>query len=192
MSGIKGRSGIYTRTEEHKRKISLANKGRKMPKSFGEKISKRLFRHGESVNNSREYRAWSAMKTRCYNSKQKGYKLWGGRGIKVSSEWINDYLHFLEDMGRKPAKNYSLDRIDNNKGYSKENCRWVSRKEQNSNRRSSLIYRGKCASEWAMEIGITRQAFCQRLKNGWPYELAISTPKLRTYNRNKTLIVEPA
>lgn len=88
-------------------------------------------RHGLSYSNV--YRVWSLMKERCSNPNNKDYKYYGGRGIKVSEPWLI-FDNFYADMGT-PPKGMQLDRIDNNSGYSKENCRWVTPKENSANRR---------------------------------------------------------
>lgn len=94
----------------------------------------RLIKHGDA--RSVECRAWESMKRRCYNKNYYLYHRYGGRGITVCDEWRNDYSQFLKDMGRKPKGTirYSLDRIDNNKGYSPDNCKWSTDSEQNKNR----------------------------------------------------------
>jgi hypothetical protein len=79
------------------------------------------------------YRKWSDMIQRCTNVKNKQYCYYGGRGIKVCKRWLK-FENFYKDMGL-PPKNKSIDRIDNNKGYSKSNCKWSTKTEQNQNRR---------------------------------------------------------
>lgn len=90
-----------------------------------------------------EYYTWRAMKNRCLNKKTDNYKHYGGRGITVCDEWVNSFICFHKDMGSRP-KGMSLDRIDNNKGYSKENCRWASSIIQGRNQRTSSLNKSGC------------------------------------------------
>lgn len=84
-------------------------------------------KHGHA-NKSRTYRTWKEMRQRCNNQNTTQYKWYGGKGIGVCADW-DDYLKFLEDMGERP-EGKTLDRIDPDKGYSKENCRWATSSEQ--------------------------------------------------------------
>src|SRR5919106_2312632 len=92
-------------------------------------------RHGEARPRTPEYHSWLGMIRRCTNSKATGFKHWGGRGISVCDRWRNSYLAFLEDMGRRPSPEHSLDRINNNGNYEPGNCRWATSSEQRFNSR---------------------------------------------------------
>ena len=81
-----------------------------------------------------EYRAWSHAKARCHCPTDKKYRIYGARGITMCPEWLNSFQAFLADMGSRP-KGYCLDRIDNNIGYSPENCRWVTLAESSRHTR---------------------------------------------------------
>lgn len=84
-----------------------------------------------------EWLAWRNAQTRCYNENSKDYQNYGGRGIKMCFEWRHDFFNFLDDMGIKPSPEHTLDRIDNEKDYGPDNCRWADRWTQCHNRRNS-------------------------------------------------------
>lgn len=104
------------------------------------------------------YGVWSSMMSRCYNTNNHAYSSYGGRGIVVDEFW-HKFENFYNDMGVAP-KGLTLDRIDNNKGYSKENCRWATMKEQGNNKRSNVMieYEGRVQNitQWAEELGVPR------------------------------------
>jgi hypothetical protein len=119
------------RSKIWRKNLSLAMQGKKHTRETIEKMIKSNTKHGEAKIGKRsiEYRTWDAIKTRCYNPKAIQFKDYGGRGIKMSDEWKNNYVSFLKDIGRRPSEKYSIERIDNNKGYCKENCKWILKKE---------------------------------------------------------------
>lgn len=98
-----------------------------------ERVRDKISTHGKSYTT--EYHAWGNMIQRCTNPSNPEYKNYGGRGIFISPEWRNSFENFLEDMGPKPNKSLSLDRINNEDGYYKENCHWASSSAQVVNRR---------------------------------------------------------
>lgn len=147
----------------------------------GLRITKAKTRHGEAIVGSvtAEYKIWRGMLGRCLNKTNPAWMDYGGRGIGVCDRW-RSFENFLADMGRRPD-GLSLDRIDNNKGYSPDNCRWATRKEQARNRRSSAMieYKGECRAlvEWAEITGISVSAITQRLRAGWDVEMALTVPQ---------------
>lgn len=128
---------------------------------------------------SRPFRIWADMRRRVDNKSRPAYKHYGGRGIGYDQRWSSFEL-FWEDMGSSYRADLSLDRIDNNLGYSKDNCRWADRVTQNNNTRSNhkLTFRGKTLgiSEWSRETGIKRSTIKERIrKYNWSVEKALTT-----------------
>jgi len=129
---------------------------------------------------SSEYRTWANMLDRCINSNTPRYYDYGGRGIIVCDSWLK-FENFYADMGNRPSPEHSIDRIDNNGPYCKDNCRWATVVEQNNNTRRTrtLTHNGRTQSlsQWASELGITHQALSDRLgRLGWSVDKALTTP----------------
>lgn len=138
-------------------------------------------RHGHKTKEktSKIYRIWEAILRRCKNPNYHEYKYYGGRGIKVCERW-KKFENFLTDMGKPPTKNHSIDRINNDKDYCLENCRWATKKEQQRNKRNNHLEtfneKTKCIAEWAEEFGIPDGTLRARLKYGWSIDRALTTP----------------
>jgi hypothetical protein len=141
------------------------------------------YKHGCSNGKNKLYNCWKAITQRTTNKSNKGYKNYGGRGIKICKRWTgkNGFINFSEDMGSKPSPRHSIERVNNNGDYCPENCRWATRKEQNSNTRRSknITFEGKTQTirEWCIELGLTKGSVQYRLKVGKPIEevLKVST-----------------
>jgi len=111
-----------------------------------EMTAARFTKHGAARQGARsvEYGVWCHLRERCNNPRHSEYKNYGGRGIRVADRWLvgedgkHPFICFLEDVGRRPRRGLSIDRRNNDLGYSKENCRWATRRQQNSNTRRSL------------------------------------------------------
>ena len=145
-----------------------------LKKEQGKKLGEINLKHG--MTKTRTFKSWGNLKQRCLNKNDKGYKNYGGRGIKVCDEWL-EFENFYCDMGECPAGK-SIDRKNNDKGYYKSNCRWATREEQNNNKRNNrfLIYDGKkqTTRQWARELGINPNTISTRIYRGWSVERALS------------------
>lgn len=142
-----------------------------------DRFRQRTITHG--MGHTRQYKIWKGIRKRCLNPNEESYSNYGGRGITICEEW-QTFEHFWKDMQDGYADNLSIDRIDNNKGYSKENCRWATRIEQANNTRVNhlIVFNGKTKTmaEWAREIGISYSALKCRLRKGWSIEKALTFP----------------
>lgn len=136
-------------------------------------------KHGNSK--TKLYHVWSSMKARCKNQNNKEWHRYGGRGISVCEEWRNGYEPFQNwALSHGYKEGLTLDRIDNDKGYSPDNCRWITLSEQqnNTSRNRFIEYNGevKTASQIAKENNVNAKMFCQRIASGWDIERALNEP----------------
>ena len=142
----------------------------------------------KTFGDNRIYSIWRHMKDRCYNEKNPWYYLYGGKGITVCDEWLNDW-HVFRDWSWKNgyADDLSIDRIDNNKGYYPENCRFADAITQSNNtsRNVYIEYNGKKQSvrQWEHELGFPRDLLGRRLRKGWDVKRAIETPPIDSGKR---------
>lgn len=136
------------------------------------KISRKNRKHG--MKNTRLYAAWESMKRRCSNPNTKSYDRYGGRGIAVCGEWA-DFVSFANwAMSNGYADHLTLERNDPNKGYSPDNCRWATQKEQQNNRTNNhfITIDGitKTIAEWSDVSGIKQKTILSRISYGWKPE----------------------
>lgn len=144
-------------------------------------------------NRSRpEYRVWAGMWTRCTNKNERAFKYYGQRGIKVCERW-KSFEMFFADMGERP-KGYTIGRIDNDKDYSPENCRWESVKEQARNKSNNRLieYKGetKTLAEWSEETGIGHATIINRLKSEWTIAEALGFEEKKWNRKHKRVLFE--
>ena len=134
--------------------------------------------HGKTGTS--EYNIWKTIKQRTLNSSNDNFYLYGGRGIGLSKEWEDSFETFLLDMGPRPTPKHSIERRDNEKGYSKENCYWATPVEQARNRRNNryIEYKNfrKTLTTWCEELGLSYSLILKRLNLGWTFEESINTP----------------
>lgn len=148
---------------------------------FREKCGIAHRKHGDSNGRAPEYGVWWAMIQRCEDKLNSHYKYYGGRGIRVCQEWRSSYSAFLNDMGRRPSDEHSIDRYpDNNGNYEPGNCRWATPYEQSANRRNVIhVTLGDLTlsvAEWCRRLRIVASGTAYfRIRHGWTPEKAVST-----------------
>lgn len=126
-----------------------------------------------------EFQIWRGIVHRCTNPRYHSFPNYGGRGITISDEWM-DFARFYADMGARPSESHSVERKDNSKGYSSDNCVWATPVEQSRNTRRSVMieFQGErlCMAEWAERRGWSYWMLRARFRAGWDVERALTTP----------------
>ncbi len=142
-------------------------------------------KHGTPI-----YRIWIGMKQRCSDPNMDSYPRYGGRGITVCERWARSFENFFEDMGDRPP-GMSIERIDNDKGYSPENCKWATVNEQARNKSKTRLITidgmTLCVTDWAIKKDISLSSILQRIKKGFSPQDAVMTPIAPRYYRRKRL-----
>lgn len=135
-------------------------------------------KHG--LRKSSEYTSWALMKGRCLNPNNAKYPRYGGRGITVCKRWVDSFAAFYADMGPKPSPQHTLDRINNNRGYSPANCRWAAPSTQSNNRHTTRVftYQGQSGTlRWfSATYDVPYKLLKGRLELGWRLSKALTTP----------------
>jgi hypothetical protein len=128
-----------------------------------------------NMSRSRIYTIWNNMKMRCSNKNDTHYKYYGGRGITVCRNWLTfiGFYNWAKNSGYK--QNLTIDRIDNNKGYYPDNCRWSTVTEQNRNKSNLVKYKGEFAAQASVRLGGKPCLIYGRLKRGWSIKKAFTT-----------------
>lgn len=143
---------------------------------FRAEFQRRPRTHGQTRTIT--YKSWKSINDRIFNSKHAHYYLYGGRGIELR---YANYEAFIADVGQRPSKAYSIERIDNNGHYEPGNCRWATRYEQGSNMRTNRLLthagRTQTLAAWTRELGVAKNTLHKRLSLGWSVEKTLTTPK---------------
>lgn len=139
------------------------------------------FKQTHGMSGTPTHKSWTSMKSRCLNPNFPCYIDYGARGITVCEKWMS-FENFLSDMGIRPDGT-TLDRIDNKKGYSPDNCRWATKIEQQRNTSLNRIieFNGErlTQAEWSERVGIKQSTISYRMRNGWtPLEALSLVPRL--------------
>lgn len=149
-----------------------------------------LTTHGFS--NHPLYTIWDGIRRRCNDPGDRAYKNYGARGIQMCERW-RDIQNFIDDMGERPSLKHTVERVDNEGHYSPDNCIWATRKEQNRNKRDTILVtydgRTQCLTDWAAEIRSNTPTLRYRLRVGWSIKQALTTVPHHTErfkNKHKT------
>ena len=172
-------------TEVVRQSQSLQTKRRQNARHCGCLLGQHVVTHG--LTSTPIWHTWNGMRARCGNQSGKDWKNYGARGIAVCDRWQHSFMNFLEDMGGSYVEGLSLDRIDNSKGYSPDNCRWATRSEQANNTRNNIVLdtpQGRMTvTQAAKAYGLRVVTLHARIfRYQWPVEIALTTPVRRRYS----------
>lgn len=178
MTAIGSRSKELWKDPQFRSKMKKAHENRKSQHGFAKRGPKYRF-----------YTVWSSINRRCNAPNATAYKNYGGRGIKVEWKRFEDfrddmyesYLQHVEEYGEKDT---TIDRINNDGNYSKENCRWADRFQQNANTRMTIEFNGECAAQASRRLGGSLALVKDRLQIGWSKEDAFTKPPKHTITRS--------
>ena len=151
-------------------------------KSCGCLVKEKLTNKTHGMSNTRIYRIYKGMIKRCNNNKCPAYPNYGGRGIKVCQEWLDDFMNFYNwAMTNNYDDTLTIERIDVNSNYCPENCKWIPKADQARNTRQChfLTFNGKTQTinEWSRETNIDNRKICKRINiYGWSVERTLTTP----------------
>lgn len=154
-----------------------------------ELISKKLTIHGWRKHPL--YKRWKQMIRRCHNPADSGYRIYGGRGIRVCYRWRTSLESFLSDLGNPPTPDHTIERIDNNRGYEPGNCRWCHKTEQAKNTRATrwVFLDGvrMCLADAALKLKMRPATLSQRLLRGWSMAEACEIPVISDSKETRRL-----
>ena len=141
--------------------------------------------HG--LSRTKVWAAWASMKARCFNKNTDSYARYGGRGINICERWLNSFENFYDDMGEPPTPLHSVEREDNDRGYSPCNCYWATQSQQANNKSTSCLvtFKGvtRTITQWGRETGLEGCLRDRLFRYGWSLEKAFTTPVRRRRKR---------
>jgi hypothetical protein len=151
-------------------------------KNNGDPLITKVEYHG--MKSVPEYTVWTHMRARCYDKNSISYPNYGGRGITICDRW-KSFKAFYEDMGSRPSPTHQLERINNDKGYSPENCKWATKLEQANNTRTNHLVTidgsTKTIAEWSRKSGLGQGTIWYRVHRGWTGNKLLSP--IRKHNK---------
>ena len=160
-------------------------------KSCGCKVAEKTIERNttHSLSKTRLYHIWIGMKERCLNPNSHAFKNYGGRGIHICNEWLNDFVEFYKwSIANGYSDDLTIERIDVNGNYEPQNCTWISLSEQNKNKRNVIYITingiTKSITKWADDSPVNLVTIYKRLQRGWDYETAITAPDQRKLTKD--------